>query len=368
MPHRLLGLAPFFLFFVFLIAATVTQAKVFITIEEVGDDVVVTAVGSALVTDLAQPFPVTSDPVLFHRNDSEVVSGAIIVGNSANDASEYLIPAVPANFYITGDLFPSLPADSATGGAVGLQVGKSEVFLFLPPDYGGVFREPDPINSSATFNNQSIASLNLRPGTYTWEWGNANPDYLTLFIVDPSAEVSELNITYEQVGDDVVATATGSADITELTLSDSTVSGLSDDGIFLRSPSRPFESITGPCGGDCTLYDIPPTANRPRSVNAYTSGNSSSGGGGAGVLESISNMTGREAQLILPSGYNSGDPISSSSTFSGRSLLDYLHAVPGEYIWKWGGSKPGRLTITIGANLFQDRFESPGSEKNQDTH
>jgi hypothetical protein len=362
MPHRLLGLAPFFLFFVFLITATVTQAKVFITIEEVGDDVVVTAVGSALVTDLALPSSSFLDPGLRHVNLNDGVTGEIIVGTSAVDASRYSIPAVPANFYITGDLSPRLAADSSTGGAVGLEVGGgSPVTLFLPPDYGGVFREPDPINSSATFNNQSIASLNLRPGTYTWEWGNANPDSLTLFIVDPSAEVSELNITYEQVGDDVVATATGSADITELTFSDSTVSGLSDDGIFLRSPSKPFESITGPCGGDCTLYDIPPTANRPRSGNFYTSGNSSSGGGGAGVLESISNMTGREAQLILPSGYNSGDPISSSTTFSGRSLLDYLQAVPGEYTWKWGGSNPGRLTITIGANLFQDRFESPGS-------
>ncbi|EED36770.1 thrombospondin type 3 repeat family protein [Luminiphilus syltensis NOR5-1B] len=353
MPHRLLSLAPFFLFFVFLTTATVTQAKVFITIEEVGDNVVVTAVGSALFTDLALSSQSDLDPNLFHQDDSGVVSGAIIVGNSALDASEYRIPAVPANFYIAGDLFPSLAADSATGGAVGLQVGGSEAILFLPPDYGGAFDEPNPINSSATFNNQTIASLSLRPGTYTWEWGNANPDSLTLFIVDPSAETSELNVTYEQVGNDVVATATGSADITELTLLDPTLYTLasSANGMFWRGSianGRLFESVTGPCVGDCTQYGIPPTANRPRSANFFTPGDSSSGGGGAGVTESDrATSTGRGAQLILPSGYSSGDPISASSTFSDESLLVNLQAVPGEYIWKWGGSNPGRLTITI---------------------
>jgi hypothetical protein len=41
--------------------------------------------------------------------------------------------------------------------------------------------------SSATFDNQSFASLGVTPGTYIWSWGDGPNQSFTLDIVSPPA-------------------------------------------------------------------------------------------------------------------------------------------------------------------------------------
>jgi hypothetical protein len=40
--------------------------------------------------------------------------------------------------------------------------------------------------SSATFDNQSFASLGVTPGTYIWSWGDGPNQSFTLDIVSPA--------------------------------------------------------------------------------------------------------------------------------------------------------------------------------------
>ena len=73
-------------------------------------------------------------------------------------------------------------ADATSGGLVGV-IG-IDGLLFVPPGYVS----QSPMASSATWNGQTIASLGLTPGTYTWTWG-AGPtaDTFTVQISPPPA-------------------------------------------------------------------------------------------------------------------------------------------------------------------------------------
>ena len=51
--------------------------------------------------------------------------------------------------------------------------------LFLPRNYVS----GNPLSDSITFNEETIHSLGLRPGTFTWTWGTGLPNQnLTLII------------------------------------------------------------------------------------------------------------------------------------------------------------------------------------------
>ena len=62
----------------------------------------------------------------------------------------------------------------------------------VPNDYVS----ESPINATATFDGETIATLGLRPGQYTWSWGSGgNADSITMNVptgnpgpvVDPNA-------------------------------------------------------------------------------------------------------------------------------------------------------------------------------------
>ena len=123
-----------------------------------------------------------------------------------------------------------------------------------------------------------------------------------------------VTILIEEVGSDVIATATGSADLTDLNPPSSFGAG---DGIVageIFSPS--FISLIAIGGGTAAAYEIPAT------TNDFTSGDrflgSTSSGGAVGVAESTSPVL---SILYTPPGYISNDPISSSSTFTGVTIL-----------------------------------------------
>ena len=51
--------------------------------------------------------------------------------------------------------------------------------------------------------------------------------------------------------------------------------------------------------------------------------------------------------LVVPDGYTSGSPLSSSSTYSGETFAS-IGMTPGTYVWTWGsGGSADSMTLNI---------------------
>ena len=108
-------------------------------------------------------------------------------------ASTPLVGATQALLY-TGP-GPNLDLYSGTAGPVTFGVGVITSASSSTGDFVGIVGSPSrffvrqgyvsgsALASSATWNGQTLASLGLTPGTYTWTWGaGANADSYTLYI------------------------------------------------------------------------------------------------------------------------------------------------------------------------------------------
>jgi hypothetical protein len=143
-----------------------------LTMLEVGNDVVVSGSGTLNLTALQGPIPDFNgvafvDPefssfLLGEATDFDVYSGTI---------------AFPANFG-SGTYFET--RDGGSGDALGpVQIFGFGREIWVPAGY----QSGEPINSSAIFPGQSLASLGVTPGIYTWTWGSgADSDDLTLLV------------------------------------------------------------------------------------------------------------------------------------------------------------------------------------------
>jgi PEP-CTERM motif len=150
-----------------LIAAPANAAYL-INVEQVGSDVVATGSGSIDFADLTfQGFEIPAAP------DVDASDGRLAVASTSEDGDYYTGVSGPTQFG-SGGLFV---ADSGSGSEVG-SVSATEIVI--PPGYGA----GDPIGvSTATWNNQTIGSLGLTPGTYVWTWGTGgDADSLTIDI------------------------------------------------------------------------------------------------------------------------------------------------------------------------------------------
>jgi len=144
-------------------------------------------------------------------------------------------------------------------------------------------------------------------------------------------------VTLEQVGRNVVATGSGPIDLTGLSSAGPGLSGarVSPDGA---------EIITGPVGSEGLL--------RSDLYTGYT-GPTSFGSGG----EAIPNTNGSGdivgigmfgIDLVVPSGYVSGSPLSDTATYINQTFAS-LGAIPGTYLWTWGsGASDDTFTLQIG--------------------
>lgn len=139
-------------------------------------------------------------------------------------------------------------------------------------------------------------------------------------------------VTLTQQGSNVVATGSGSLDLTDLSF---------------------FASGTAVAGIEPNTADIT-TGPTSASADAYSgfTGPPDFGNGGitfadAGNGDTVSII---EAQnlVIVPQGYVSGDPLSSMSTYDNQTFAS-LEAVPGTYVWTWGsGADADSFTLQIG--------------------
>jgi hypothetical protein len=142
---------------------------------------------------------------------------------------------------------------------------------------------------------------------------------------------ADIVINFDQVGPDVVATGTGTINLTDLSYSYSGVNGpgiqasQSDVSMGTYGIVDVYTSITGP------------TSFGPGGAAGPTTG--------AGPCFAIVEGLG---YLEVPQGYSSGTLLSATDTYSGATLSS-LGLTPGTYTWNWGtGANADSLTINIG--------------------
>jgi hypothetical protein len=147
-------------------------------------------------------------------------------------------------------------------------------------------------------------------------------------------------VTLQEIGSDVVATGSGPIDLTGL-------SSLTTGSAGARVIPSIGQIITGP----------PNTGFNP--IDRYTgfSGPTSIGSGGVTFADSGSGdlvgITGSLSILILQLGYVSGDPLSDTTTYTGKDFTT-LGVTPGTYIWTWGTGVNQNFTLIIGATAVPE--------------
>ena len=153
-----------------------THAAFLLTLTQSGGDVVVTGSGSLDLAALTLEGGTNYDPGIY-------ADGALLISGPASSraGSTYQNITGPASFgNDTNEFF----ADSGTGGYVGVFGGGNA--LFVPQG----FVSNSPLTSTSTYDNPTLASLDLVPGTYVYTWGTgADADSLTITggVPEPSA-------------------------------------------------------------------------------------------------------------------------------------------------------------------------------------
>ncbi len=143
------------------------KAAFVFTVEEIGSDVVVSGTGTINLSDLVQ----------FVSGNSEAIyiipsQGIIGGGQDGNLATAYLTVFGPASF---GSGSTKVFADLAAGDFLAID-GPNHI-ITLNSDYDS----ESFLSNSATYQNQSFASLGLDLGTYVYTWGTGeNADSLTV--------------------------------------------------------------------------------------------------------------------------------------------------------------------------------------------
>jgi hypothetical protein len=136
-----------------------------------------------------------------------------------------------------------------------------------------------------------------------------------------------------QSGGNVVATASGSLNLADLTYSSSA-------GVIPGVLPNIASIIIAPPGGDGSA-DIYTSFSGPTSFGAHLRTVASSGTG------DIIGIQGALGDIFVPAGYVSGSALSGSMTFDNTTIARML-MTPGTYTWTWGsGADADNLTVNI---------------------
>lgn len=171
-PTRALTMATAVVLALFGAICPSAQATYIATLDQVGADVVGTGSGSIDFTDLTF---INSLPNGFPNVEASI--GQLRLGSPFSTVSQYSGISGPTSFG-SGSIFF---ADSGSGNLVGVAGGAPGGGRITVPT-GYIPGTPLGI-STATWNNDTFASLGLTPGTYTWTWGTGiHADSFTLNI------------------------------------------------------------------------------------------------------------------------------------------------------------------------------------------
>ncbi|HEX5327186.1 MAG TPA: hypothetical protein VFW75_11005 [Acetobacteraceae bacterium] len=141
-------------------------------------------------------------------------------------------------------------------------------------------------------------------------------------------------VSLSQQGSNVVATGSGTIDLTGLTPNGS---GISEGGV---GPLH-GEINTGPASFVGVSWDTGYTG-----PTSFGSGGELPASSGSGDTVGIGAFG---VDLVVPSGYVSGSALSDTSTYDNQTFAS-LGVTPGSYVWTWGrGATADSFTLQIGA-------------------
>jgi len=145
-----------------------------VTLKEVGNDVVATGSGSIYLTSLANVIPSDDQSHIVARG------GIIVTGPTASTPTTIYSGFTGSKTFGNGPPI-SIAASSGSGDLVGID-GFS-VALEVPRNYNS----GDPLSSTATWLNQTFATLGVTRGTYAWTWGTGEPNENFLLAIGTTA-------------------------------------------------------------------------------------------------------------------------------------------------------------------------------------
>lgn len=143
------------------------KADYVLDLTQIGSNVVASGSGTIDLTGLT--YVVTSGPSQIGVNPS---LGLIATGLTGATPDDYTGFTGPTAFGTGGGHL----ANSGSGDYVGMDgAGGGTSF---PPEIAVPlgYVSGDPLSSSATFDNQTLASLGVTPGSYVWTWGSITDD------------------------------------------------------------------------------------------------------------------------------------------------------------------------------------------------
>jgi len=158
-------------------AAVVANASPYVvTLEEVGSDVVATGSGAIDLSGLSKGGSFANANAAFYPQ-----SGIFWIGTGSVDYYNSGSIGGPHAFGSGGGSFPN----SSSGSMVGIY--GSCCYLYTPQDYVSDTQLSD---STATWNNATLTSLGITPGTYVWTWGGGADQRVTLNVLAAVPEPS----------------------------------------------------------------------------------------------------------------------------------------------------------------------------------
>lgn len=143
------------------------QAAVIITIQEVGQDVVVSGSGSIASDWLGGPVPTQ----IFSTDILDPSNYTIQAGNPTTEMNLYELQAIPGDPETNEPRFGNGPevtqTTNNTGDAFGIRFSQPELMqLAIPTDYVS----GEQMNFRVTFPGATLNSLGIELGSSTWNW------------------------------------------------------------------------------------------------------------------------------------------------------------------------------------------------------
>jgi PEP-CTERM motif-containing protein len=151
-------------------AASTTQAKFVMTLQQKGANVIGIGDGSIDLTD----FGATIGSA---RNVTELAPNASVLGAGSSDE-----PGPDVNFFHGAVTTPSNfgPGGMTLGESIGDPVFVSSTTMGVPIHY----EFGAPLSNRSFYIGESFASLGVNPGSYVWSWGSgAHADTFTLNVL-----------------------------------------------------------------------------------------------------------------------------------------------------------------------------------------
>ena len=143
---------------------SVQPAQAFtVTLEQMGANVVATGSGAFNLVGLTLSGPGAGGLPLVQANNGIIQIGA--ANHPISDA--YVGFTGPTNFGVGTQFLANIGSGDFVALIQGIAFGGVGDVLFVPHGYvSGA-----PLSDSMTFNNATLASLGVTPGTYVWSWG-----------------------------------------------------------------------------------------------------------------------------------------------------------------------------------------------------